>query len=37
MNYFIGTKMQAIGFDKIADKYEEELIENNIYELFYWN
>ena len=33
MNYFIGTKMQAIGFDKIADKYEEELIENNIYEI----
>jgi len=28
-----GTKMQAIGFDKIADKYEEELIENNIYEI----
>ena len=28
-----GTKMQAIGFDKIADKYKDELLENNIYEI----
>ena len=28
-----GSKMQAIGFDKIADKYKDEIIENNIYEI----
>jgi replication factor A1 len=28
-----GTKMQAVCFDKIADKYKDEIIENNIYEI----
>ena len=28
-----GSKMQAVGFDKIADKYKDEIIENNIYEI----
>ena len=28
-----GSKMQAVGFDKIADKYKNEIIENNIYEI----
>ena len=28
-----GSKMQAVGFDKIADKYKSEIIENNIYEI----
>ena len=28
-----GTKMQAVGFDKIADKYKDEIIEKNIYEI----
>lgn len=28
-----GSKMQAIGFDKIADKYKDEIVENNIYEI----
>ena len=28
-----GSKMQAIGFDKIADKFKDEIVENNIYEI----
>lgn len=29
----LGNKMQAIGFDKIADKFKDEIVENNIYEI----
>ena len=29
----LGNKMQAIGFDKIAEKYKEEIVENTIYEI----
>ena len=28
-----GSKMQAIGFDKIVDKFKDEIIENTIYEI----
>ena len=28
-----GSKMQAIGFDKVADKFKDEIVENNIYEI----
>ena len=28
-----GSKMQAIGFDKIADKFKDMIAENNIYEI----
>jgi hypothetical protein len=28
-----GSKMQAVCFDKIADKYKDEIMENNIYEI----
>ena len=28
-----GSKMQAIGFDKIADKFKDTIVENNIYEI----
>ena len=28
-----GSKMQAIGFDKIADKFKDMIVENNIYEI----
>ena len=29
----LGNKMQAVGFDKIADKFKDEIVENNIYEI----
>ena len=28
-----GSKMQAIGFDKIVDKFKDVIVENNIYEI----
>ena len=28
-----GSKMQAIGFDKIVDKFKDSIVENNIYEI----
>ena len=28
-----GSKMQVIAFDRIADKFKDEIIENNIYEI----
>jgi len=29
----LGNKMQVVGFDKIADKFKDEIVENNIYEI----
>ena len=29
----LGNKMQVVAFDKIADKFKDEIIENNIYEI----
>jgi len=29
----LGNKMQVVGFDKIADKFKDEIVENNIFVL----